>query len=148
MLLRVSIGSVILSGVCFCDLFGCYELELVLGFIHRFYSCLVLTLSWVERAVPWATSAVCNWRVKTGPEHLNISHWSLLLLFASVNNNRIQRCYSRFYTISSQRREPSPTRTLKWPGCSRAQITCNISNAYHVQVSCYMPLRTKGQLSY
>ena len=32
------------------------------------------------------------------------------------NNNRIQRRYSRFFTISSQRRELSPTRTLKWPG--------------------------------
>ena len=58
------------------------------------------------------------------------------------NNNRIQRRYSRFFTISSQRRELSPTRTLKWPG------TCNTSSAYHVQVSCYVPLGTKGQLSY
>ena len=32
------------------------------------------------------------------------------------NNNRIQRRYSRFFAISSQRRELSPTRTLKWPG--------------------------------
>ena len=53
------------------------------------------------------------------------------------NNNRIQRRYSRFFTISSQRREPSPTRTLKWPRRSRAQITCNTSSAYHVQVSAY-----------
>ena len=58
------------------------------------------------------------------------------------NNNRIQRRYSRFFTISSQRRELSPTRTLKWPGRNRVQITCNTSNAYHV------PLGTKGQLSY
>ena len=64
------------------------------------------------------------------------------------NNNRIQRRYSRFFTISSQRREPSPTRTLKWPGRNRVQITCNTSSAYHVQVSCYVPLGTKGQLSY
>ena len=52
------------------------------------------------------------------------------------NNNRIQRRYSRFFTISSQRREPSSTRTLKWPGRNRVQITCNTSSAYHVQVSC------------
>ena len=32
------------------------------------------------------------------------------------NNNRIQRRYSRFFTISSQPRELSLTRTLKWPG--------------------------------
>ena len=34
----------------------------------------------------------------------------------TTNNNRIQRRYSRFVTISPQRREQSPTRTLKWPG--------------------------------
>ena len=37
------------------------------------------------------------------------------------------------FTISSLRREPSPTRTLKWPGRNRVQITCNASSAYHVQ---------------
>ena len=64
------------------------------------------------------------------------------------NNNRIQRRYSRFFTISSQRREQSPTRILKWPGRNCVQTTCNTSGAYHVQVSCYVPLGTKGQLSY
>ena len=64
------------------------------------------------------------------------------------NNNRIQRRYSRSFTISSQRRELSPTRTLKWPERNRVQITCNTSSAYFVQVSCYVPLGTKGQLSY
>ena len=49
------------------------------------------------------------------------------------NNNRIQRRYSRFFTISSQRRELSPTRTLKWPRRNRVQITCNTLSAYHVQ---------------
>ena len=49
------------------------------------------------------------------------------------NNNRIQRRYSRFFTISSQRHKLSPTRTLKWPRRNRVQITCNTSNAYHVQ---------------
>ena len=53
-----------------------------------------------------------------------------------------------FFTISSQRRELSPTRTLKWPGRNHVQITCNTSSAYHVQVSCYVPLGTKGQLRY
>ena len=62
----------------------------------------------------------------------------------------IQRRYSRFFTISPQRRELSPTRTLKINGpgaivCKsratyRALIACNMS--------CYMPLGTKGQLSY
>ena len=53
------------------------------------------------------------------------------------NNNRIQRRYSRFFT-----------RTLKWPGRNCVQITCNTSSAFHVQVSCYVPLGTKGQFSY
>ena len=48
------------------------------------------------------------------------------------DNNRIHRCNSRFFTISL-RRERSPTRTLKWPGRNRVQITCNTLNAYHVQ---------------
>ena len=61
------------------------------------------------------------------------------------DNNRIQRRYSRFFTISSQRRELSPTRT---PRRNRVQITCNTLSAYHVQVSCYVPFGTKGQLSY
>ena len=45
----------------------------------------------------------------------------------------IQRRYSRFFTVSSQCRELSPTRTLKWPRRSRVQITCNTSSAYLVQ---------------
>ena len=53
--------------------------------------------------------------------------------FNNNNNNRIQRRYSRFFTISSQRRELSPTRTLKWPRRNRVQITCNTSSAYHVE---------------
>ena len=53
-----------------------------------------------------------------------------------------------FCTISSQRRELSPTRTLKWPRHNRVQIMRNTSSAYHVQVSCYVSLGTKGQLSY
>ena len=31
------------------------------------------------------------------------------------------------------RREPSPTHTLKWPGRTRVQITCNTTSADHVQ---------------
>ena len=40
---------------------------------------------------------------------------------------------SRLLTISSLRRELSPTRTLKWPGRNRVQITCNTSGDDHVQ---------------
>ena len=48
------------------------------------------------------------------------------------NNNRIPR-RNEIFTISSLRHEQSPTRTLKWPGRNRVQITCNTSSAYHVQ---------------
>ena len=64
------------------------------------------------------------------------------------NNNHIQRRYLRFFTISSQRRELSPIHTLKAPGCNRVEIMCNTLSTYHVQVSGYVPLGTKGQLSY
>ena len=49
------------------------------------------------------------------------------------NNDRIERCNSRFFTISSLHREPSPTRTLRWPENNRVQITCDTLSAYHVQ---------------
>ena len=49
------------------------------------------------------------------------------------NNDRIQSSISRFFTISSLRRELSPTRTLKWPRRNRVQVTCNTSSAYHAQ---------------
>ena len=71
-----------------------------------------------------------------------------IILVCNNNNNRIQRRYSRFFTISSRRRELSPTRTLKWPGRNRVQITCNTSSVYHVRVSYNVPLGTKGQFSY
>ena len=60
------------------------------------------------------------------------------------NNNCFQRHYSRFFTISSQRRKLSPTHTLKWTGRNHVQIMCNTSSAYHVQVSCYVPLGTRA----
>ena len=53
-----------------------------------------------------------------------------------INNNdnvRIQRCNSRFFTISSLHCEMSPTCTLKWPRHNRVQITCNTSSACHMQ---------------
>ena len=73
---------------------------------------------------------------------------TIVIVINNNNNNCIQRRYSRFFTISSQHREPSPTRTLKWPGRNRVQTRCNTSSAYHVQVSRYVPLGMKGQLSY
>ena len=45
----------------------------------------------------------------------------------------IQRRNWRFFTVSSLCREPYQTRTLKWPGCYRVQITCNTSSICHMQ---------------
>ena len=55
--------------------------------------------------------------------------WKLLqtIIIAFKGANR------DFLTISSLRLEPSPTRTLKWPGRNCVQNTCNTSSAYHVQ---------------
>ena len=52
----------------------------------------------------------------------------------SSSSNRNQRHSSRCFTISSLCHELSPTRTLKWPGCSHVQTTGNTSSAYHVQL--------------
>ena len=54
------------------------------------------------------------------------------------NNNLFQRRNSRFSTISSLCHEQSPTRTLKWPGHNRVQISCNTSSGHHVR---YVVLR-------
>ena len=75
------------------------------------------------------------------------SHQQVWKVYYYYYYNLIQRRYSRFFTIS-QRRELSPTRTLKWPGRNCVQITCNTSSVDHVQVSCYVPRGTKEQLSY
>ena len=49
-----------------------------------------------------------------------------------------------YFTISSLRLEPSPTRTLKRPGRNRVQITCNTSSAHHVQHVVIRATRYKG----
>ena len=49
------------------------------------------------------------------------------------NNNSIQRRILRWFTMSSLRLEPSPTRTLKCPGRNRVQIMCNTLSVYHVR---------------
>ena len=49
----------------------------------------------------------------------------IIITFKGANQNS--------FTISSLRRELSPTRTLEWPGCIRVQSTFSTSSAYHVQ---------------
>ena len=46
-------------------------------------------------------------------------------------------CNSRFFTISSLRRELSPARTFKWPGHSRVQITSRVPNQNGVSQAWY-----------
>ena len=88
-----------------------------------------------------------------GPS-LNLCHESPWLAGIQENNNnnddnnRTERRNSRLFTITPLRREPSPTRTLKWPRRNRVQITCNTLGAYHVQhaVLCAMWYEGTAQL--
>ena len=51
------------------------------------------------------------------------------------------------FTVSSLRRDLSPTRTLKWPRLYRVQITCNTSSACHVHQShvvCHLEQRVSS----
>ena len=62
---------------------------------------------------------------------------------------RKSRFFFFFLTISSLRRELFPTRTLKWPGRSHVQITCNTSSAYHVQhVVCHVVRRDSSAIKF
>ena len=59
------------------------------------------------------------------------------------NNNGIQRRYSKFFTITSQRRELSPTRTLKWPGlnCVQTRATHRALMTSKCHVTCHLVQR-------
>ena len=41
--------------------------------------------------------------------------------------------FFNFFCLQSPHCAASPTRTLRWPGRNRVQITCTTSGAYHVQ---------------
>ena len=92
-----------------------------------------------QRTPLWGTSSLVTRRL-CGGQQLSCKWWASPSSIQrrrgtndNNNNNRIQRRYSRFFTISSKRRELSLTRTLNWPRRNRVQITCNTSSAYHVQ---------------
>ena len=58
----------------------------------------------------------------------------IIIIIIINNDNCIQGRNSRFFTISSLCRKPSPICALKWPKCNRVQIMCNTASAYrHVQ---------------
>ena len=55
------------------------------------------------------------------------------------NNNHTKRRNSRFFTISSLRRELSPTCKLLWPRRNCVQSRCSTQSAYHVQyIMCHV----------
>ena len=104
----------------------------------------------------------CHWSVRIGKnrgivsrlQKNKISSCSLSAINNNNNNNhhhhhhhhhhhRIQRRISRFFTISSLRRELSPTRTLKWPRHNRVKS----SSTYHVQrVVCHLVRRDSSAI--
>ena len=88
------------------------------------------------------TSSSSSSRSSTSSDCSSSSHRT------TTTTNGIQRCNSRFFTISSLRCELSPTCTLKWPRCSCVQIMCSTSSAYHVQhvVLCAMWYEGTAQL--
>ena len=57
----------------------------------------------------------------------------------TITTQKHSKVQFEIFLASSLRREPSPTRTLKWPGLNRVQITCNTSSAYHLK---HVVLRT------
>ena len=73
------------------------------------------------------------WLDETEETLMQTTHPRKPRIWVDNDNDRTQRRNSRLFTISSLHLEQSPTRTLKWPGSNRVQITCNTSSAYHVQ---------------
>ena len=55
-----------------------------------------------------------------------------------INNYRILRRSSSFFTLSSLRRKLSSTCILKQPRRNRVQITCNTLSVYHMQRVCHL----------
>ena len=62
-------------------------------------------------------------------------------------NEHIERYKVRFFTVSSLRHELPPTRTLKWPGFSRVQITCNTSGTHHMHM-CHVVRRDGSAIKF
>ena len=55
-------------------------------------------------------------------------------------------CVCVCFTVSSLRRKPSPTCTLKWPRRNRVQITRSTSRAHHVLHDVCHAVRQDSQL--
>ena len=57
----------------------------------------------------------------------------IIIMIIMINKVAFKGAIRDFFSISLLRREPCPTRTLKWHGRDHVQITYNTSSAYHVQ---------------
>ena len=66
----------------------------------------------------------------------------IMMMMVMMMMIALKDAISRFFAISSLRRELSPIRTLKWPVRNRVQITCNTPGVHHVQhVMCHVVSR-------
>ena len=86
-----------------------------------------------ERAERLANTARWDKQNHSSRDNLVFVPESFPALLSKDNSDRTERHNSRYvlYTISSLRRELSPTRTLKQPLRIRVQIVCNTSGAHH-----------------
>ena len=74
------------------------------------------------------------------------SFWAIYEIIMIASKGAI-----REFSVSSLRRELSPTRTLKWPERSGVQITCNTSSARHLQhalLRCHVVRRDSSAIKY
>ena len=112
-----------------------------LSMFHQFAMCVVRMSVKLLCVTP---------RERLHPLHTtNITHTLCNNQNGNSNSNCIQRCNLRFFIISLLCSEPSPTRTLKWPGRNFVQITCNTSSAYHMQhVACHIVRRDSSAIKF
>ena len=75
----------------------------------------------------------CQIKARVKPPLIQEDRFHYRLFSREPHDNDCIERRNSIFTISSLRRELSPTRTLKWPGRNRVQITCNTSNTSHVQ---------------
>ena len=80
-------------------------------------------------------SALTIWPVATTRQKLQITRIIIIITLKGAIQD---------FTISSLRREQSPTHTLKWPGWNHVQITFNSSSVYHVPLGMRDSLAVKS----
>ena len=111
---------------------SCLSWSISLLFPKQLHAALILV---------YISSLVVSLRCGVCPRYLNS-----VTVSSGNNNNRTQRRNSRFFTISSLRREPSACNT--YAKVARAQSCANHRTLITCNMSCFVPRGTKGQLSY